>query len=238
MLRLLSQPAEDLPGSTPADHQKQAGEAARSISPKATPSVSWNFSRNPVFAPDRASRPQMRFPLIQPKLVIGAVNDPLEHGADRAAAAVLADSPAPAQGHAPGLLQSECAACEAEEQEAVRRAVRSGTARQSGPESRTSGPAAAAAAVASGGAPLAADLRSYFEPRFGHDFAQVRLHDDAAAGAAARSIDARAFTLGADIAFAPGEYQPGTADGRRLLAHELAHVPRMARTNERSILSA
>src|SRR3954471_20874347 len=39
-----------------------------------------------------------------------------------------------------------------------------------------------------------------------------------------RSIEARAFTLGRDIAFAPGEYAPGTAQGRRLIAHELAHV--------------
>jgi hypothetical protein len=60
--------------------------------------------------------------------------------------------------------------------------------------------------------------------------AQVRLHDHAAAGAAARSIDARAFTLGADIAFAPGEYAPGTTEGRRLLAHELAHVVQQAGT--------
>ena len=89
-------------------------------------------------------------------------------------------------------------------------------------------PEAAAAAVARGGAPLPADLRSYFEPRFRHDLSRVRLHEDAAAGAAARSIAARAFTLGADIAFAPGEYRPGTAQGRRLLAHELAHVVQQA----------
>jgi hypothetical protein len=80
------------------------------------------------------------------------------------------------------------------------------------------------AAVSQGGAPLAADLRSYFEPRFGHDFSRVRIHDNAAASAAAQSINARAFTLGRDIAFAPGEYAPGTPQGRRLLAHELAHV--------------
>jgi hypothetical protein len=52
----------------------------------------------------------------------------------------------------------------------------------------------------------------------------VRLHDNAVAAAAARSIDSRAFTLGANIAFAQGEYAPRTAQGRRLLAHELAHV--------------
>ena len=90
------------------------------------------------------------------------------------------------------------------------------------------------AAVSQGGLPLAADLRSYFEPRFGHDFSRVRVHDNAAAGAAAQSINARAFTLGRDIAFAPGEYAPGTAQGRRLLAHELAHVVQQQARPQRS----
>jgi Domain of unknown function (DUF4157) len=66
--------------------------------------------------------------------------------------------------------------------------------------------------------------RSFFEPRFGGDFSRVRVHDDPAAARAARAIDARAFTLGRDIAFAPGEHAPGTPGGDRLMAHELAHV--------------
>jgi hypothetical protein len=52
----------------------------------------------------------------------------------------------------------------------------------------------------------------------------VRVHTDAHAARAADGLQARAVTVGDDIAFAPGEYQPGTADGRRLLAHEFAHV--------------
>jgi hypothetical protein len=60
--------------------------------------------------------------------------------------------------------------------------------------------------------------------RLGHDFAGVRIHSDAQAGAAATAIGAAAFTVGQDIAFAPGRYQPTTPDGQRLLAHELAHV--------------
>jgi hypothetical protein len=197
---------------------------------KAMRSVSWDLGKVPVFALHRASRPRAASPPLQPKLVIGAVNDPLEHEADRAAEAVLADAPAPASSPAPGLVQRKCAACEAEEEETARRAVENGSARQSGRECCASAPDAVAAAVAGGGAPLPADLRSYFEPRFGHDLARVRVHNDAAAGAAARSIDARAFTLGAEIAFAPGEYAPGTQKGRRLLAHELAHVVQQAGT--------
>jgi hypothetical protein len=73
------------------------------------------------------------------------------------------------------------------------------------------------------GVPLPESERAFFEPRFGQDLSHVRLHDNAAA---APEVGARAFALGRDIAFAPGEYAPGTAAGRALLAHELAHVVR------------
>jgi hypothetical protein len=62
------------------------------------------------------------------------------------------------------------------------------------------------------------------EPRFGHDFSQVRVHTDRRAGEAAEAIDASAYTIGRHVVFARGRYRPGTIDGRRLLAHELAHV--------------
>jgi hypothetical protein len=62
------------------------------------------------------------------------------------------------------------------------------------------------------------------ERRFGRSFADVRIHAGARAGESARDVGARAYTQGRDIAFAAGEYRPGTADGLSLLAHELAHV--------------
>src|SRR5262249_22000230 len=72
-----------------------------------------------------------------------------------------------------------------------------------------------------GGAPLAsADLARY-SAAFGHDFSSVRIHPEHPAAA---QLDARAFTVGQQIAFAPGEYRPGTTAGDRLVAHELAHV--------------
>ncbi len=76
----------------------------------------------------------------------------------------------------------------------------------------------------SGGVSMSAAERAYFEPRFGHDFSHIRIHADAAADRAASAIGARAFTLGERIAFAGGEYRPGTRQGCALLAHELAHV--------------
>jgi hypothetical protein len=66
--------------------------------------------------------------------------------------------------------------------------------------------------------------RGRFEEPLGDSFADVRVHTDSGADALARSVDARAFATGSDIYFASGEYRPGSGDGDRLLAHELAHV--------------
>lgn len=74
------------------------------------------------------------------------------------------------------------------------------------------------------GQPLDPEARAFFEPRYGHDFSRVRVHADQRAGESARAIGAAAYAVGWEIAFAEGRYQPRTADGRRLLAHELAHV--------------
>lgn len=79
------------------------------------------------------------------------------------------------------------------------------------------------------GRPLASGVRAQLEPRFGHDFGHVRVHTDAAAATSARALDARAYTVGADVAFAAGQYAPDSAAGRELIAHELAHVGQQAR---------
>lgn len=79
-------------------------------------------------------------------------------------------------------------------------------------------------ALAGQGQPLPDRVRSFFEPRFGHDFGRVRVHDDQEADRLAAQHDARAFTINHDIVFARGEYQPMTQAGQRLLAHELTHV--------------
>ena len=79
-------------------------------------------------------------------------------------------------------------------------------------------------AIKGGGRPLAESERAYFEPRFGHDFSQVRVHADARAAEAAQALNARAFTVGQDIFFANWEYSPLSTEGRRLLSHELTHT--------------
>ncbi|HIH44490.1 MAG TPA: DUF4157 domain-containing protein [Candidatus Methanoperedenaceae archaeon] len=74
------------------------------------------------------------------------------------------------------------------------------------------------------GQPLSSSERSFFEPRFGHDFSGVRVHADAKAAEAAQAVDAQAFTMGRDVVFGKWQYAPGTSRGQRLLAHELTHV--------------
>ena len=60
--------------------------------------------------------------------------------------------------------------------------------------------------------------------RFGHDFDHVRVHTDRTAAESARAVSARAYTVGGDITFGPGQYAPDASEGRRLIAHELTHV--------------
>jgi Domain of unknown function (DUF4157) len=74
------------------------------------------------------------------------------------------------------------------------------------------------------GQSLSSQEREYMEPRFGYSFEAVRVHTGPDADEMATALGARAFTLGQEVVFAKGNYRPGTGAGRRLLAHELAHV--------------
>ena len=74
------------------------------------------------------------------------------------------------------------------------------------------------------GQPLDLSTREFFEPRFGHDFSQVQVHNDERANASVRAVDAYAYTTGQDIVFGAGAYRPHDPVGRSLLAHELVHT--------------
>ena len=75
-----------------------------------------------------------------------------------------------------------------------------------------------------GGRPLEAPVRGFMSARLGHDFGDVRVHTDHAASESARAINAQAYTVGTDVVFQTGRYQPDTPAGQRMLAHELTHV--------------
>ena len=168
----------------------------------------------------------------QPKLTVNRPGDRYEQEADRIADRVVAAGPpGPVAATAP-TLQRETA-----EEEDELQMKPAGVQRMEEEEEedelqmKTAGPAPAgpavnqaAAAVSGGGHPLSRTERSYFELRLGRDLSAVRLHDDARAGSAARGINARAYTLKNHIAFAPGTHDFASTEGRRLMAHELAHT--------------
>jgi hypothetical protein len=75
-----------------------------------------------------------------------------------------------------------------------------------------------------GGAPLDEETRADMENRLGHDFSDVRVHTGGTADESARSVSAQAYTVGSDIVFASGRYDPTSDAGKHMLAHELTHV--------------
>lgn len=166
---------------------------------------------------------------IQAKLQIGSINHPLEHEADRIADQVMR-SPKPRLtiSAAPAAVNRKCSACEKEEKEEQLQRKPSGASLSSG---RTAGPIVNDV-LRSPGQPLDTATRQFFEPRFGRDFSQVRIHTGHTADASARSVGALAYTHGSHIAFASGQYSPTTASGKTLLAHELAHTVQQGFSSE------
>ncbi|MGP0066333.1 MAG: DUF4157 domain-containing protein [Isosphaeraceae bacterium] len=162
---------------------------------------------------------------IQAKLAVGPVDDPLEREADELADHVMripdrADVTA-AGGEA--TLRRKCHGCEKDEEdphEELSRKERPGASARVG----STAPPLVERVLDSPGAPIPEEVRSPFEARFGYDFSKVRIHTGGQAAASARAVDALAYTVGRDIVFGPGQFQPASAEGRRLLAHELAHT--------------
>jgi hypothetical protein len=87
------------------------------------------------------------------------------------------------------------------------------------------------------GEPLESQTRDVMEEHFGHDFSDVRVHSGTKAAESARSVNATAYTVGNHIVFGAGRFAPGEAGGRRLLAHELAHVIQQENVSERDLQS-
>jgi Domain of unknown function (DUF4157) len=221
----------------------QEADLARIAGPEAVPSLARDVSKIPVFPPDRASRPQTSSPLIQPKLAIGEVNDPLEHEADRVANRVMSMSGRQVQHTC--ACGGECPKCK--EEQSHHRSLQITPIRRADASSTTI-PAEFAISEApdfvhevlhSSGQPLDELTRTFMGRQFGHDFSRVRVHTDEKATRAASALQAHAFTLGRDIFFGQGEFAPFSQNGRRLLAHELTHVVQqrstLAHANHKSL---
>lgn len=80
------------------------------------------------------------------------------------------------------------------------------------------------------GQPLDDDTRAFMEPRFGQDFSRVRVHTDTKASESAQAVNALAYTVGRDVIFGAGQYQPQSTEGKRLMAHELTHIAQQSRS--------
>jgi hypothetical protein len=189
--------------------------------------------------PQRASRDTVRpgapqRAILQPKLAVGSPGDAYEQEADRVVGQVMGMRASPAW--TPCSCGGGCPRC-------TDRAQASGTPSVSrlpapAPAGQApAGPAAAGADLASvvadgtssGGAPLDSEVRAFMEPRFGRDFGHVRVHADASAARSARVVNAVAYTVGHHIVFGAGRYTPHSAEGRRLIAHELTHTIQQGR---------
>lgn len=148
---------------------------------------------------------------IQPKLTVSTPHDQYEQEADRIADQVLRTSPQPEKntGNAG--------------KEIHRKPAQTKEHRSTG-HSEAQVPRSVHETLRSQGHPMDQATRSFFEPRFGHDFSQVRIHTDPRASESAKAINAKAYTFGNQIVFSSSQYQPQTPQGRHLLAHELTHV--------------
>ena len=91
---------------------------------------------------------------------------------------------------------------------------------------------------AGSGRPLSESERAFFEPRFGRDFSNVRIHTDHQAASTANELNAKAFTIDNRIVFGPGEFTPNSASGQRLIAHELVHTLQQSNVISRKELTS
>ena len=125
-------------------------------------------------------------------------------------------------------IQRKCAHCE-EEKKTYRKEMNSNeTTADHGLESYISN-------LNNSGQLLPNEVRSFYEPKFGYDFSNVKVHTNPVAAKSAQSINALAYTSGNNIVFNSGQYSPATNAGRKLLAHELTHTIQQKRTDDKNI---
>jgi hypothetical protein len=159
----------------------------------------------------------------QPKLTVNQPNDQYGQEADSMADRVMRMPDSSADENAffkPSItsVQRKCQHCEEEEKTLHRK--ESSTAETNGGHQLDT----YVGSLHASGQPLPESSRKFFEPRFGRDFSNVRIHNDSVAAKSAQSINALAYTTGKNIVFNSGQYSPDTESGKRLMAHELTHV--------------
>lgn len=189
-------------------------QPSQDLTTACAPPLAASGAAHPIMSLQRTLGNQAVQRLLQAKLRVGAPGDAFEQEADRASEQMT--QPAC---HCGG----GCPKCQTGGQGRERLHLQTKRVGQGG-AGQTEAPPIVDKALASPSRPLDPETRAAMEPRFGRDFSGVRVHSNDEAAEGARAVQARAYTVGRDIVFGSGEYAPATTEGRRLLAHELAHV--------------
>src|SRR5262249_5930137 len=177
----------------------------------------WGIADVQQGAGNLAMQHLLRSGALQAKLTVSQPGDMYEQEADRVAERVMSSALTPSMQRKCAMC-TEGAPCPKCEEERIQTKEKPGRAPAVTPRVET-----LLTSMRGGGHPLPPSVRAFFEPRFGQDLGQVRVHNDGQGAESARALQARAFTIGPDIVFGTGEYTPESPAGRRLLAHELTH---------------
>ncbi|MGL4632446.1 MAG: DUF4157 domain-containing protein, partial [Leadbetterella sp.] len=198
--------------------------------PKATTSTVAETPLSNVFD-DQAIEQRNSLLTIQPKLTIGSPDDLYEQEADSVANSIMR------MPEMPFSVQRKCAACEQEEIQKKPLTITSFIQKRG-----EDGGGVASDAISNqiessrgGGSPMGESTKSFMESRFGNDFSGVRIHTDANAVQLSQNLNAQAFTVGNDVFFNQGKYNPESDSGKHLLAHELTHTLQQGGGIERKI---
>ncbi|OYY94802.1 MAG: hypothetical protein B7Y41_04315 [Hydrogenophilales bacterium 28-61-23] len=163
---------------------------------------------------------------------VSSPSDPAEKEAEQTAARIMhMPEPAPALNIAPGGMANprlpHLAGRIVQRETALSRLLRDRPIARSPHDGQVNVSANLAAEINQGkssGAALPPSVRRFMEPRFGANFNNVRVHTGARAANLSQQLSARAFTVGNNVFFGNGQFQPDSRDGRELLAHELTHT--------------
>lgn len=193
---------------------------------------------------------------VQPKLTMGAPDDPYEKEADAVADKVMRmpeqhfidtksagsgslnlhrninEEEKPLQMNSAvggNFIQKKCAACDKEEEKIQRKPLFEGITpflqrKSTDSAIASNGLEHSIGSTKGSGSSLDPYTQSFMSHRFGNDFSGVKIHTDSRAVQLNRELNAKAFTVGSDVYFNEGQYQPYSDSGKRLLAHELTHV--------------